>query len=68
MTDKWSHEWMAEMAAKAEGLGFDAFCTECESATYLQQGRCGCGSGRVVTSLSLSGLIKTVPSPSPHPL
>ena len=64
MADKWSDEWMLEMAQKSEKLGFDAFCTDCESATFLEQGRCGCGSGRVVTTLSLYDAIKVTPS---HP-
>ena len=57
-------EMLLGNAQRAERLGFDAYCTDCESATFLHEGRCGCGSGRVVTTLSLSGAIKK-PLPSP---
>lgn len=32
---------------------FDGYCTDCENGTRLLDGRCGCGSGRVVTRASL---------------
>ena len=55
MSERYSDEWLREMALKSQNLGFDAFCTDCENATFLSmQGRCGCGSGRVVTVDSLS--------------
>lgn len=41
-------------ARRAEAGGFDGYCTDCESATSRRDGRCGCGSGRVVTSESLA--------------
>lgn len=46
---------LAELIAKVERatkLGFDGYCTDCDSATFLRNGRCGCGSGRVVTPAS----------------
>lgn len=31
----------------------DSYCTECESVTVLTDGRCSCGSGRVLSIRSL---------------
>lgn len=45
---------LRERLEKAKKLGFDGYCTDCESATFLQNGRCGCGSGRVVTPASIA--------------
>ncbi|TGQ89416.1 hypothetical protein EN828_10245 [Mesorhizobium sp. M2D.F.Ca.ET.185.01.1.1] len=38
---------------RATRLGFEGYCTDCENVTRLHGGRCGCGSGRVVTEESL---------------
>lgn len=44
---------LTESVAKASRLGFDAYCTDCESATIVTNGRCACGSGRIATPASL---------------
>ena len=46
-------EILKEKLRRSIDLGFDGYCTDCNSATHLHNGRCGCGSGRVVTPLSL---------------
>ncbi len=46
-----------ELRAKvryANSLGFEGYCTDCESSTPVYDGRCGCGSGRVATATSLA--------------
>jgi hypothetical protein len=37
-----------EQLARAKRLGYDGYCTDFENVTYLHNGRCGCGSGRVI--------------------
>jgi hypothetical protein len=61
MSEADENGWRSDLRIKlekAKALGFDGYCTDCESATFLHNGRCGCGSGRVVTSL---------PKPPSHP-
>lgn len=43
-------EYLREKALRAIAAGFDGYCTDCENSTRLHNGRCGCGSGRVVTA------------------
>jgi hypothetical protein len=47
-------EHLKQRTERAQKLGFDGYCTDCDSATFLTNGRCGCGSGRVVTPVSLA--------------
>lgn len=52
-----SDHWLNDLkfcVGRAVDFGFDGYCTDCESATYLHNGRCACGSGRVVTPASLA--------------
>lgn len=45
---------LREKVRYANSLGFDGYCTDCESSTPVYDGRCGCGSGRVATADSLA--------------
>jgi len=54
-------ELIARLEAATEH-GFDGYCTDCESATKLYNGRCGCGSGRVATPRSIALLRSTTES------
>jgi cobyrinic acid a,c-diamide synthase len=45
----WLDAHLDERLARAKSSGFDGYCTDCENATFLHNGRCGCGSGRVIT-------------------